>query len=57
MDLPVRYQARTYGETNIQRWRHGLLLLGMVAFAARRIKFVLLPRMAGILVSAPAGNG
>ena len=40
VDLPVRYQARTYGETNIQRWRHGLLLLRMVAFAARRIKFV-----------------
>ena len=36
----MRYQARTYGTTNIQRWRHGLLLLRMVVFAARRIKFV-----------------
>ena len=27
VDLPVRYQPRTYGETNISRWRHGLLLL------------------------------
>jgi SAM-dependent methyltransferase len=40
IDLPVRYQARTYGETNIQRWRHGALLLRMVMFAARKIKFV-----------------
>lgn len=41
VDLPIRYQARTYGDTNIQRWRHGLLLLRMVAFAARRLKFTL----------------
>ena len=40
VEMPVRYQARRYGETNIQRWRHGWLLLRMVAFAARRIKFV-----------------
>ncbi|PKN88596.1 MAG: glycosyl transferase [Deltaproteobacteria bacterium HGW-Deltaproteobacteria-1] len=39
VDLPVRYRARTYGTTNIQRWSHGLLLLRMVAFAARKIKF------------------
>jgi SAM-dependent methyltransferase len=32
-DLPVRYQPRTYGETNISRWRHGLLLLRMTVFA------------------------
>jgi SAM-dependent methyltransferase len=40
VDLPIRYRERTYGTTNISRWRHGLLLLRMVAFAARRIKFV-----------------
>jgi len=40
VDLPIRYAARTYGETNIQRWRHGWLLLRMVMFAARRMKFV-----------------
>lgn len=40
MEVPIRYRARRYGETNIQRWRHGLLLLRMVIFAARRIKFV-----------------
>lgn len=40
MELPVRYRARRYGETNISRWRHGVILLRMVIFAARRIKFV-----------------
>jgi Glycosyl transferase family 2 len=40
VDLPIRYRERTYGETNIQRWRHGWLLLQMVIFGARRIKFV-----------------
>jgi glycosyltransferase involved in cell wall biosynthesis len=29
VDIPVRYLARTYGETNIRRFRHGLLLLKM----------------------------
>ena len=38
-DLPIRYRERTYGSTNIQRWRHGWLLLQMVGFAARRLKF------------------
>jgi SAM-dependent methyltransferase len=40
VDLPIRYRARTYGETNIHRWRHGWLLLRMALFAARRLKFV-----------------
>lgn len=40
IDLPIRYRARTYGATNIHRWQHGWLLLKMLAFAARRIKFV-----------------
>jgi ubiquinone/menaquinone biosynthesis C-methylase UbiE len=40
VDLPIHYRQRTYGATNIQRWRHGMLLLRMVLFAARRIKFV-----------------
>ena len=40
VDLPIRYRERVYGDTNIQRWSHGWLLLRMVAFAARRIKFV-----------------
>lgn len=40
IDLPIRYRERTYGTTNISRWKHGLLLFRMIAFAARRIKFV-----------------
>jgi SAM-dependent methyltransferase len=40
IDLPIRYRERTYGTTNISRWKHGWLLLRMVAIAARRIKFV-----------------
>ena len=39
-DLPIRYRERTYGTSNIQRWKHGLLLLKMVIFAARQLKFV-----------------
>lgn len=39
-DVPIRYRERTYGTTNIQRWRHGWLLLQMVLFAARKLKFV-----------------
>jgi len=40
VEVPIRYRERTYGETNIQRWRHGWLLLEMCAFAAGRIKFI-----------------
>jgi SAM-dependent methyltransferase len=40
VDMPIRYQERTYGSTNIDRWRHGLLLIRMVAFAAFRLKFI-----------------
>jgi len=40
VDIPVRYRDRTYGSTNIHRWRHGWLLLRMVLFAARKLKFV-----------------
>ena len=40
MDVPIRYRDRTYGATNINRWSHGWLLLRMVSFAARRIKFI-----------------
>ncbi len=39
-DVPIRYCERTYGTTNIQRWSHGWLLLRMVVFAARKLKFV-----------------
>jgi glycosyltransferase involved in cell wall biosynthesis len=40
VEVPVRYRERTYGTTNISRWKHGWLLLRMVFFALRRIKFV-----------------
>jgi hypothetical protein len=40
IDLPIRYRERSYGTTNISRWKHGWLLLKMVLFAARRIKFI-----------------
>jgi hypothetical protein len=40
IEIPVHYRERTYGETNIQRWRHGLILLRMLRFAAARIKFL-----------------
>lgn len=40
MDVPVHYKQRVYGSTNISRFRHGLLLLRMCAFAARKITFV-----------------
>jgi SAM-dependent methyltransferase len=38
-DVPVRYRARVYGETNISRFRHGLLLFQMLGVAARKLKF------------------
>jgi hypothetical protein len=38
VDVPVRYLARTYGETNIQRFRHGLQLLKMTWIGFIRIK-------------------
>ena len=40
IELPIHYRARTYGQTNIHRWRHGWLLLRMTWFAARRFKFL-----------------
>jgi hypothetical protein len=40
VEVPIRYRERTYGDTNISRWRHGLILLRMLFFAARKIKFI-----------------
>jgi SAM-dependent methyltransferase len=39
LEVPIRYRSRKYGETNISRWSHGWLLLKMVIFAAKKIKF------------------
>jgi SAM-dependent methyltransferase len=38
VEVPIRYTARTYGETQISRFRHGVLLIRMVFFAFFRIK-------------------
>jgi SAM-dependent methyltransferase len=38
VEVPIRYLARTYGETQISRFRHGWLLLKMVVFAWRKLK-------------------
>ncbi len=38
VDLPVRYRARTYGDTKISRFSHGWLLLKMTAFGFRKLR-------------------
>jgi SAM-dependent methyltransferase len=38
VEVPIRYKARTYGETNISRFRHGWLLLKMCVFAYTKLK-------------------
>lgn len=40
VEVPISYRERIYGETNISRWRHGAILLSMLFFAAKRIKFI-----------------
>jgi len=40
VEVPITYKERTYGDTNISRWKHGTILLAMLVFAARRIKFI-----------------
>jgi len=39
-ELIIRYKDREYGSTQISRFRHGLLLMRMSLFAARKIKFI-----------------
>ena len=38
LEVPIRYASRTYGETQISRFRHGAMLIRMVIFAFFRIK-------------------
>jgi SAM-dependent methyltransferase len=38
MELPVRYRARTYGDTKISRFRHGAQLARMTLHALRKFK-------------------
>jgi SAM-dependent methyltransferase len=40
VEVPVRYQPRTYGESNIAHVREGLILIKMCLYAAQKIKFV-----------------
>lgn len=44
IDIPVRYRARTYGSTNIQRFYHGMLLLKMTIIGLLRLKLGAAPR-------------
>jgi SAM-dependent methyltransferase len=37
-EVPIRYASRSYGETQISRFRHGWLLLRMVVFAFLKLK-------------------
>ena len=38
VEIPIRYQSRAYGSTQISRFRHGLVLARMVLFAWRKLK-------------------
>jgi len=38
IEIPIRYQARDYGETQISRFADGWLLVRMVVFAWRKLK-------------------
>lgn len=40
LEVPIRYQDRTYGTTNIHRFAHGWLLLKMTAYGFFRLKAV-----------------
>lgn len=39
-DIPVRYMPRTYGSSNIQHIKEGMVLLKMCMYAAQKLKFV-----------------
>ena len=38
-DIPVRYRDRTYGDTNISRFKHGWILLKMTLFGLFKLRF------------------
>ena len=40
VEVIVRYRDREYGSTQISRFKHGLLLIRMSLFAARKMKFI-----------------
>jgi SAM-dependent methyltransferase len=40
VEIPIRYQARAYGSTNIRRFAHGWLLIKMTVYGFFRLKAV-----------------
>ena len=40
VEIPIGYRERSYGRSNISRFRHGWLLLKMVIFAFRKIRAI-----------------
>jgi hypothetical protein len=40
VEIPIRYASRSYGETQISRFKHGWLLLKMVIFAFKKLKIL-----------------
>ena len=42
IEIPIRYKAREYGETQISRFKDGWLLIKMVGFAYRKLKIIFL---------------
>lgn len=38
VEIPIRYRNRSYGETQISRFRHGFILIKMVIFAFFKVK-------------------
>lgn len=39
VEIPIHYQERVYGDTNIQRWKHGWILFKMLIFVSFKIRF------------------
>ncbi|MGB3293545.1 MAG: glycosyltransferase [Phormidesmis sp.] len=40
VEVPIRYQSRSYGSSNIAHVREGIVLLRMCAHASRKLKFI-----------------
>lgn len=40
VEIPIKYRERTYGASQIDRFRHGWLLMKMTLFALRKLKFI-----------------
>jgi hypothetical protein len=39
VEVPIRYQPRSYGQSNIAHVREGLVLLSMALYAGQKLKF------------------